>query len=197
MSGSVPEPANVLSYLGVCVLLPAMLVLGVVLLMKNPWHLADFLGIRALFNLLAQLIAKLVKRLVSHATEHVKQDVRERMQAGMGTIVARIGEHRSILTWPFLLTLQCFGLGFAVSVPLITLVLLAGSDRGFGWQTSMTRLITPERVVTGVRIASIPWRWMPVAWASPPNAEEVRHSQVIYDSGGKNLTDEALKSGFA
>ena len=194
MSSGVPEPANVLSYLGVCVLLPAVLVLGVVLLMKNPWHLADLLGVRLLFELLAGLIAKLVTLLMSQAAGHMKQDVRERMQAGMGTIRARLGEHGSTLKWPFLLTLQCFGLGFAASVPLTTMGLMVGSDRAFGWQTSMTRLVTPARLEGVVRVASFPWRWMPVAWATQPNAESIRNSQVIYISGGKNLTDEALKS---
>ena len=193
-SANVPEPANVLTYLFFCVGVPFLLVLALALLIRNPWGLAELLGVRPLFNLFARWIAKLVAWLVSHGTEHIDQSARERMQAGMGIIRARLGEHRSTLKWPFLVTLQSFGLGFAASIPLTTLVLMAGSDRGFGWQTSLPRMLSPENIECGVRLASLPWSWMPAQWATQPNTDSIHNSRVSYISDGSNLTDGAVKA---
>ena len=184
LSAGVPEPANVVWYLGGCVLLPALFVIVAV------WLLAHFSVRSPTRAALFQALAGTVSRLMMMHT--VDAPSRARLRAAMGLIVARLREQRAVLKWPFFLTLQSFGVAFAAGVTITTLVLMAGSDRGFGWQTSM-EAITPARVADGVRLVSLPWRWMPFAWAAQPDAGAILGSQVTYISGGRNLADAALK----
>ena len=116
-------------------------------------------------------------------------EARLRFASAIGLLRARRATYGSLALWPLFVATQTFAILFNAGVLLTLFLLVAFSNRAFGWET--TNVFTPAGIHDFVRWMAFPWSWLvPHAY---PTLGQVRHSQIALHGPGV-YTAEALAS---
>nr|WP_281423974.1 DUF2868 domain-containing protein [Oceanobacter mangrovi] len=80
---------------------------------------------------------------------------------------------------------QVMGIGFNLGALLCVLVLLAVTDRAFGWQSSLT---TSAETVHGlVSTLALPWSWLWGEGTGWPSLQQILNTQIRLGQGGQDF----------
>ena len=116
-------------------------------------------------------------------------EARLKFASAMGLLRAKRATYGALALWPLFVASQTFAVLFNAGVLLTLFLLVAFSNRAFGWET--TNVFTPEGIHAFVRWVALPWAWLaPHAY---PTLDQVRHSQIALHGQGV-YTAEALAS---
>lgn len=102
------------------------------------------------------------------------------------------GLHSGIFANRTLRLFQVLGIAFNCGVILSLLLLLAITDRAFGWQSSLTE--SPEVVAQIVTSLAWPWREIWGAGIGFPTLEQIQSSRILLNSAGVDYQSMALKA---
>ncbi len=186
------QPVNVFVFLGVLVFSQMALILFV---------LISYVG-RALLGkeIRGLLLVKFVRHLFLSGILRAYQATSRHIGLGNGVFkpcvvegLKRVsGGYKNLLTWPFFILLQLFGVGFNLGGLLGTFVKVAGSDLAFGWQSTIQT--GPQFVYGLVKILSAPWSWIFKEGVGYPTLSQIEGSRIILKEGAFHLSTNDLVS---
>ena len=133
-------------------------------------------------------LLKTVAWVQRKTTEQTPAKIRLQIQAFFGTVGRRQHQYQAIIIGQLTRLIQTFGIWFNVSALATTLLLVAVSDRAFGWQTSLT--LSPHQVHSLTDTISLPWSW--IHPRSTPSLEAIEGSRIFLKDGIKTLENRDL-----
>ncbi len=111
------------------------------------------------------------------------------LAAAWGAVRAKQAVYGSIWAWPILIVAQIFAAWFNLGILAATTLLVAVSNRAFGWETTLQ--VAPGSMLRFVEIVSTPWSWLlPNAH---PTLDQIRQSRVALH-GASDYASDALAS---
>ncbi len=96
-----------------------------------------------------------------------------------GSLRAKRMIYGEVLVWPVAIPAQLFAVALNVGIIAMTLVLVAISNRAFGWETTLA--VSPETMLRIVEVISWPWSALPQAH---PSLAEIAGSRIALRGEG-------------
>ncbi len=101
------------------------------------------------------------------------------VRAALGSIRAKTAIYGSLWLWPVLILAQTLVVCFNAAVIGALLLMVAVSNRAFGWESTLQ--IGPNAVHALVKVIALPWSWLPNAH---PTLQQVEGSRIsLYGPG--------------
>ena len=170
-------PVNVALFLGLLVAPQVLLLIGLMLVALASRLAPDWLAAwyQPPWLLLRWLQGRLWSRFVTTADSH-SGEARDKRRLRQQVLQQAWELHRPLLLNRLLRLMQVTGIAFNLGVLGTLLVLLAFTDRAFGWQSSMTT--STDAVESLLAALALPWSWLPGAQPWIPDAGVIAATHI-------------------
>jgi hypothetical protein len=164
------QPVNLLRFLAVLVVIPAVLaVFAVIRMLPHRW-------VRWLPGF--GLVHELVRQLSYERAAWEAQLLRAKGAAAhLAQALARLGSwstlYAEVERWLLMTLTQGVALGFQLGSLAMTLYLVTATDLAFAWSTTLD--LAPAAIARALRLVSLPWCWLDAAVPSEELVAASRH----------------------
>ncbi len=186
------KPINVSAFFGLLILLQATLTLTTFGLLALPSSKAKHLRLSLGFQILKPVALSLAGMLANVTTKGLRGDQRESLLSLLGKTRSSLFLYGSVLRWKLFQTLQGTAVAFNLGALAAILLVIAFSDKAFGWQTTLD--LNSDAIHSLIRFVAIPWSWLWGEGLGYPSHADIEGSRIVLKDGIQGLSSEHLVS---
>ncbi len=139
---------------------------------------------------ICRLLRWMAARIQREALNHSSSEAQLRLAAFLGSLEKKNSRYQPLLVGIVASLAQTFGVWFNIAAAATALLLLAFSDRAFGWQSSFD--LPPENVHQAVHVIALPWASFYPEGA--PSVSQIEGSRIHLKDGIRSLATANLVS---